>query len=370
MASVEKRVRDSKVTWLARWRDPDGRQRKKSFPRELDAERHLTSVTAAMLRGDYVDLAEARRITVAEQVRRWADGRAHGPRTRLRTESNIRCHIEGTRLGAMPLSAVRPSDVQAWVSERSAVLAPATVRLVAGLVRGALAAAVHDRLLASNPAAVRLVLPRVQAPRLVPLTVQQVQALADAMPPRYRAMVVTQAGLGLRVGELLALRVEDVDFLGRNVRVAWQLAKGTRERVRPKTATSIRTVPLPAVVAEALAAHLAAYAPGPDGLIFTTPTGKPHWHEHYGTRLFQRAVLDAGLPSGTSTHDLRHHYASVLLAAGESVVAVAERLGHEDATLVLTTYGHLMPDSEHRTRRAVDDAWRAPSVPRDDEEAQ
>jgi integrase len=80
-------------------------------------------------------------------------------------------------------------------------------------------------------------------------------------------------------------------------------------------------------------------------------------------------VRDAGLPLGTSTHDLRHHYASVLLAAGESVVAVAGRLGHEDATLVLTTYGHLMPDSEQRTRRAVDDAWRAPGVPQDEQEA-
>jgi integrase len=54
---------------------------------------------------------------------------------------------------------------------------------------------------------------------------------------------------------------------------------------------------------------------------------------------------------------------------GESVVAVPERLGHEDATLVLTTYGHLMPDSENRTRRAVDEARRAPSAPQDDEGA-
>jgi hypothetical protein len=54
---------------------------------------------------------------------------------------------------------------------------------------------------------------------------------------------------------------------------------------------------------------------------------------------------------------LRHHYASVLLAAGESVIAVAEPLGHDDATLVPTTYGHLMPDSESRTRKAIDSAW-------------
>jgi integrase len=67
--------------------------------------------------------------------------------------------------------------------------------------------------------------------------------------------------------------------------------------------------------------------------------------------------------SAVNSHDFRHHYASVLLAAGESVVAVARRLGHKDATLVLSTYGHLLPDSEERTRRAVDAARCAPDVP-------
>jgi integrase len=68
-------------------------------------------------------------------------------------------------------------------------------------------------------------------------------------------------------------------------------------------------------------------------------------------------VKKAELPAGTTSHALRHRYASVLLAAGEFVVAVAERSGHENATLVLNTYGRLMPDSEDRTRRAIDDAW-------------
>ncbi|MGY1619456.1 tyrosine-type recombinase/integrase [Geodermatophilus sp. SYSU D00691] len=87
---------------------------------------------------------------------------------------------------------------------------------------------------------------------------------------------------------------------------------------------------------------------------------------NYGAQIFAAAVVRAGLPAGTTSHDLRHHYASVLLAAGESVVAVAERLGHENASLVLTTYGHLMPDSEERTRRAVDEAWCAISAPSDE----
>jgi integrase len=70
-------------------------------------------------------------------------------------------------------------------------------------------------------------------------------------------------------------------------------------------------------------------------------------------------VTKTGLPEGTTSHDLRHHFASLLLAAGESVIAVAERLGHDDAALVLSTYGRRMPDSEDRTRRAVDAAWGA-----------
>ena len=105
------------------------------------------------------------------------------------------------------------------------------------------------------------------------------------------------------------------------------------------------------------------------GYVFTAARDRPWWQMDYTNRFFRPAVRAAGLPEGTTTHDLRHHYASVLLAAGESVVAVAERLGHENATLVLTTYGHLMADSEVRTRRAIDTAWSAPDVPREVDQA-
>jgi integrase len=90
--------------------------------------------------------------------------------------------------------------------------------------------------------------------------------------------------------------------------------------------------------------------------------GRPVGGDWYGTRLFHRAVDAAGLLPGTTGHDLRHAYASRLLAEGEWVVAV-ERLGHDDASLVLKTYGHLMPDSEDRTRRAMDETWCAQNVP-------
>ena len=84
--------------------------------------------------------------------------------------------------------------------------------------------------------------------------------------------------------------------------------------------------------------------------------------------MFRRAVGKAKLPDGTTSHDLRHHYASVLIARGEDVVTVSERLGHEDATLVLTTYAHPDAGVRNKTRRLLDEAWCAPGVPLADTE--
>jgi integrase len=351
MSHIQKRADRS---YRARWLDPDGRERSRTFTRKADAERHLAAVEGAKLSGAYV--SDANPVTVGEYARQWAGTRPHRPTTATRVASLISKHIDGTKIGSMRLAAVRPSQVQAWVSDRAQVLSPSTLRLLVALLRSIFAAAVQDRLVASSPAT-RLSLPRSERERIVPLSVAQVQALAQAMPARSKTMVITQAGLGLRIAELLALRVQDIDFLRRTVRIEWQLTPDGKRRVPPKTPRSRRTLPLPNVVAEALAAHIAEFPLAEDGSLFTTAAGMLYRQEHYGARVFAPAVRKAGLPAGTTSHALRHHYASLLLAAGESVVAVAERLGHENATLVLTTYGHLMLDSEDRTRRAIDAAW-------------
>src|SRR3712207_6159371 len=100
MASVEKRVRSGRTTYEARWRDDQGRQRKKSFSKKGDADRHAAMVEADKARGTYV---EASKTTVAEYARRWAETRPHRPTTARRTEMMIRLHIEGTRLGGRRL---------------------------------------------------------------------------------------------------------------------------------------------------------------------------------------------------------------------------------------------------------------------------
>ena len=270
----------------------------------------------------------------------------------------IELHIANQPIGSRRLNAVRPSEVQAWVTDRSQVLAPSTVRLLLGHLSAIYTAAVLDRLVAASPVQ-RIKLPDATQERIVSLTVAQVEALAVAAGPRCRAMIVTQAGLGLRVGELLGLRVQDINFLGRTVRIEYQRDRLTQGLVAPKTPRSRRTIPLPQIVADALAAHLATYPPGADGGNFTTDNGLPYMHNHFHRGIIKPAMQRAGLAAGTTSHDLRHHFCSLLLAAGESVIAVAEYLGHKDATLVLKTYGHLVQGREDHMRRAIDLAWAA-----------
>ncbi|MGH3965083.1 MAG: tyrosine-type recombinase/integrase [Pseudonocardiaceae bacterium] len=329
-----------------------------AYRTQARARRHLVEQEAKAHCGQWVEPTDA---TVTECVTRYAAGRPHRASTRERWASLIRCHIEPLPFGKLRLASVRPSEVQAWITDRSAVLAPSTVQSLVKVVRGAFTAAVADRVISVSPfTTTRIAIPRVDRPRVVPLTVEQVQRLSDAMSPRYRALVLVQAGLGVRVGELIALRVDDVNFLGRTVRIERQMDRVTREHQAPKTPRSVRTLPLPTVVSQALAEHIRKFPPASDGLIFHTEAGGPLTESI--RRTFPRAVRKVGLSPSTTPHDLRHHYASILLAAGESVVAVAERLGHSDGgALVLSTYGHLLPGADDRTRKAIDAAWTAPT---------
>jgi integrase len=165
--------------------------------------------------------------------------------------------------------------------------------------------------------------------------------------------------LGLRISELLGLRVSDVDFLRRVVHVTEQLSEDGKRRVPLKTANSRRSVPLAPECAELLAEHLRAYPAAGGGWLFTvgSATASP-LRRKQAWQAYRGAVVAAGLPDSTSSHDLRHHFASVLLHAGESVHAVTERLG-DTPQMVLNVYGHLMPGQEDRTRHAISAAWQA-----------
>ena len=120
-----------------------------------------------------------------------------------------------------------------------------------------------------------------------------------------------------------------------------------------KSNASLRTVPLADVVLGALAGHLAAFPPGPDGLVVTYVDGRPVRRNRFGA-MWRQTHARAGLEH--RYHDLRHHHASVLIAGGCSVKVVQKALGHASARETLDTYGHMFPEGDDLTRRAVDAA--------------
>jgi integrase len=201
VASISKRPDGQ---WRARYRDETGKEHAKHFARKVDGQHWLDEVTASMVRGEYVD-PRAGRITFKAYAEQWRASQVHRVTSQLTIESALRRHTYPT-LGDKPLSAIRPSDVQAWVKLLSERLAPRSVILAHGVVAGVFKAAIRDRLIASNPCdGTRL--PKVPRQQIEPLPTETVWALVEAVPPRYRALVILAAGTGMRQGEALGLTV-------------------------------------------------------------------------------------------------------------------------------------------------------------------
>ena len=192
---------------------------------------------------------------------------------------------------------------------------------------------------------------------LVPMTTEQVHAVAEAMPPRLAALVLVSADLALRQGEACGLSLDRVDFLRRKVTIDRQMLTVARQQPvhgPVKTVASIRSLPLPDSVAMVLAEHVRLHPPSDGGLLFTTADARPLSRSRWNT-VFKSAATRTGLEA--TSHDLRHHGASMLISAGCSVKAVQHFLGHATAKETLDTSGHLWPDDEDRIRSAIDSAW-------------
>jgi integrase len=344
--------------WRARYVDDHGRERSKGFGRKVDAQKWLDEVTAAVVTGQYVD-PKAGQITFRDYAERWRKMQVQRPSSRAHIETMLRRHAYPA-LGDRYLSSILPSDIQAWV--KGLQLAPATVGVAHGIVSTVMKAAIRDRRIVANPCDGSK-LPKVQRKQVVPLTTEQVAAVRDALPPQLQALVILAAGTGMRQGECFGLTVDRVRFLERTVTVDRQLVTvqgHAPELAPPKTQASNRSIPLPRVVTDALAAHLAAFPAGSDGLVFTL-SGKPITRSVFGHK-WRAAVETARLPAGTGFHALRHYYASLLIRHGESVKTVQSRLGHASAVETLDTYSHLWPDSDDRTREAIDSVLGAKST--------
>lgn len=357
--------------WRVRWTDTHGGTRTQFFERKVDADRHDANVRADLSRGQYID-DRAGRITVAALAELWREAQLHTDSTAVLVEHSVRLHVVPI-LGHRQIKDVRPSHVQGWVKDRSGALAPTTLRVVYTYLRSMFTMAVRDRLIPANPCDKGIRLPPIERGMRVIPSADQVHGLAGLLPTRLAATVYLAAGCGLRLGEILGLEVDDIDFDTREVHVRRQL-KVLKSR-QPflgavKTKTSVRTVELPEVVAAALSQHLA------DGcdlveldddtdrrrpvrrsarLLFRGVTGKPVNASEF-SRTWSTARAAVGLPARWGIHGLRHYYATVLIHAGASVKTVQLSLGHSTPTVTLNTYVHEWPDVIDRTRLLVDGA--------------
>lgn len=357
MASIEKRTRDGKVRWYARYRDPAGEQRTKTFDRKVDAERFLTGVESSKLAGSYIDPGLSR-LTVGEWAERWLASAAHlKPSTRERYAGILREHVL-PRWERVRLADVSHADVQRWVADLSAIRSPATVRKVHRVMSLILALAVKDGRLVRNVAA-GVSLPRVVTGERRYLTHEQTHALSAACGP-HRLVVLFLAYTGVRFGEMAALRVGRVDFLRRRALNAESvtLVNGVQTWGTPK-GHERREVPLPRFLVDELAAHVAGR--GRDELVFTGTRGGALRANGFQRDRLTAAATAIGVP-GLHPHELRHTAASLAIASRADVKVVQQMLGHKSATMTLDLYGHLFGDRLDEVADALDAAATAALV--------
>ena len=337
--------------WAARWRDANGKQRTRVFERKLDADNFVTGQRADLMRGSYIDPREGKITLRSYAQQRWLPAQVHlRPNSASLYASHVANHIVPL-LGDRPLGALRRPDCTAFVAALVAKpLAASTVHTVYAVLRSLMQSAVEDQLIPANPCS-RVPLPRLDKRVVVPMPAASVSALAAAVPARYELAVWLAAGAGLREGEGLGLTVPRVEFLARRLVVVEQMQNKVLSPL--KTRASRRVIPLDDLVLNAVTAHMQRWAAGPGQLLITNRLGRPVQRNSFG-HCWREAVKAAGLLGGTRFHDLRHFYASTLIAAGLHPKVVQERLGHATIAETMDTYGHLFPDASEHGRGALD----------------
>jgi integrase len=212
---VERRVRNGRVSYRARYRDPAGREHGRVFTRKADAQRFLTEMENAKLRGTWTHPALGR-VLFGEWFVEWRRTTASlRPNTEARDERLFRLHLL-PRFGAMPLARIGQREVRAWVAELSGSgLAASTVQRAYQLLSKVMAAAVDAGMIPQSPCR-RVPLPRIERQEMRFLSPAEVLRLADAIRSDYRALILLGAYGGLRVGEMAGLRRSRVDLAGRH----------------------------------------------------------------------------------------------------------------------------------------------------------
>ncbi len=355
MGHIERRVRNGRKTYRARYRDPTKRERVRTFARRIDAERFLATVQADMLRGAWADPQLGR---IRRAVRHSLAGR-QDTAAQTQDRRHLRgpvAHPRAARARPPAPRPARPAD-HPGMGGRHGRLRPVAsrTRQAHALLGEVLAAAVAGNYLARSPCQ-GIDLPRLPQTEMAFLDAAQVSRLAQAADP-YASLVEVLCYCGLRWGKAIALKRRRCDLLRGRLEIAESVVEVRARPIwGPPKNHQTRTVSLPGFVRDHLAERLAGIA-SPDGLVWTASRGGVLRLANWRCRVWLPALEQAGL-SAMRIHDCRHTAAALMIATGAHPKAVHTALGHASIAITMDRYGHLYGDELDRIAAALDAAHR------------
>ena len=275
------------------------------------------------------------------------------PLTRRDYDSLLRNHILPT-LGPLPLTGLTRGVVRSWYLKLPKDRPRARSKALQ-LLHAILNTAVDTELLDANPAALgrRVGARPRRAKKVRPLTVEEVNTIANNMPDRLRLAVLLGCWCALRYGELAELRRKDVDLDGAVLRIQRGVIrlKGQYVPSQPKTEAGVRDVHIPSFLMADVLNHLGSFVDqSVEALLFPARNGQ-HLHSSTFARHFAKAATAAGRPDATP-HFLRHTGASLATSAGATTADVMARLGHTTPAMAMV-YQHSLDGADARVANAL-----------------
>lgn len=350
--------------WQASYMGPDQERHSASstFDTRMDAEAWLAAERQLVdddgwlspeARQREVRRAQSTGVTVADYASEWLATQDLRPLTRMDYGSLLRNHIL-PGLGSVRLAELSRATVRTWYA-RLPQDRPRARSKAFQLLHTLLNYAVDDDVIETNPASLgrRTASRPKRAKRIRPLTVDEVEAIAEAMPARLRAAVLLGCWCALRYGELAELRRKDVDLAHAILRVERAVirVKGAYIPSQPKTDAGVRDVHIPPFLMSDVVDHLGRHVGrGKEALLFPADSGE-HLHSSSFARLFAKAATAAGRSDATP-HYLRHTGASLATTAGATTADVMARLGHTTPAMAMV-YQHSLSGADAKVAQAL-----------------
>ncbi|MBJ6361314.1 tyrosine-type recombinase/integrase [Paenibacillus sp. GCM10012307] len=325
--------------------------KKRGFATKREANTALVKAQNELNNGTYVKSSS---LLMSEYLLQWMKDKQYsiGHQTAQINNSYVRTHIIPI-IGDIPLSKITAYDIQKFTSTLlDNGLATSTVRRIFNIINTALNKAEKLQLIQTNVAAL-IDKPKVKRKEIHVWDVHEVtQFLEIAASNKYYHAFLLAVMTGMRQGEILGLRWQDVDFLNKKVFIRQTLSHdGKHFNTGAKTASGIRSISLDDHTIQQLEQQYKYYNVVSreyvfqKNLVVCTNTGNQFFPRDL-KKIFDRLILKAGLRKITF-HDLRHTHASLLLKQNVHPKIVSERLGHASIQMTLDTYSHLMPNMQH-----------------------